>query len=83
MPHTHKVSLLDRDHSLHKFSLHPADSQWPANSAGPSPVVLECRLQARHGVDTAIEFVENVKPMCKGEGGYAEDNEFFGSMANI
>jgi methionine sulfoxide reductase catalytic subunit len=31
----------------------------------------------------AIEFVENVKPIYKGEGGYAEDNEFFGSMANI
>jgi DMSO/TMAO reductase YedYZ molybdopterin-dependent catalytic subunit len=31
----------------------------------------------------AIEFVEDVKPIYKGEGGYAEDNEFFGSMANI
>ena len=31
----------------------------------------------------AIEFVENVKPIYKGEGGYAEDHEFFGSMANI
>ena len=31
----------------------------------------------------AIEFVENVKPIYKGEGGYAEDNEFFGSMADI
>jgi len=31
----------------------------------------------------AIEFVENVKPIFKGEGGYAQDNEFFGTMANI
>jgi len=31
----------------------------------------------------AIEFVENVKPIFKGEGGYAQDNEFFGIMANI
>lgn len=31
----------------------------------------------------AIEFVENVKPIYKGEGGYAQDNEFFGTMANI
>jgi DMSO/TMAO reductase YedYZ molybdopterin-dependent catalytic subunit len=31
----------------------------------------------------AIEFVENVKPIYKGEGGYNADNEFFGSMANI
>jgi hypothetical protein len=31
----------------------------------------------------SIEFVENVKPIYKGEGGYNADNEFFGSMANI
>jgi DMSO/TMAO reductase YedYZ molybdopterin-dependent catalytic subunit len=31
----------------------------------------------------AIEFVENVKPIYKGFGGYNEDNEFFGSMADI
>ena len=31
----------------------------------------------------AIEFVENVKGIHKGEGGYNEDNEFFGSMADI
>jgi methionine sulfoxide reductase catalytic subunit len=31
----------------------------------------------------AIEFLEDVKPIYKGEGGYAQDNEFFGTMANI
>ena len=31
----------------------------------------------------AIEFAENVKSIHKGEGGYNEDNEFFGSMADI
>jgi sulfoxide reductase catalytic subunit YedY len=31
----------------------------------------------------AIEFVEDMKPIFKGAGGYNEDNEFFGSMANI
>ena len=31
----------------------------------------------------AIEFVENVKSINKGEGGYAEDHEFFGESANI
>ena len=31
----------------------------------------------------SIEFVENFKPIYKGEGGYNADNEFFGSMANI
>ncbi|MEO8098533.1 MAG: molybdopterin-dependent oxidoreductase [Acidobacteriota bacterium] len=31
----------------------------------------------------AIEFVEDVKPIFQGEGGYAQDHEFFGTMANI
>ena len=31
----------------------------------------------------AIEFVESVKSINKGEGGYAEDNEYFGELANI
>ena len=31
----------------------------------------------------AIEFVADVKSIYKGEGGYAEDNEYFGELANI
>jgi DMSO/TMAO reductase YedYZ molybdopterin-dependent catalytic subunit/thiosulfate reductase cytochrome b subunit len=31
----------------------------------------------------AIEFVESVKPIYKGEGGYNEDHEYFGDLANI
>lgn len=31
----------------------------------------------------AIEFAKDVKHIYKGEGGYAEDNEFFDSMADI
>jgi methionine sulfoxide reductase catalytic subunit len=31
----------------------------------------------------AIEFVESVKPICIGEGGYNEDHEYFGELANI
>ncbi len=31
----------------------------------------------------AIEFVENVKSIHQGEGGYAEDHEYFGELANI
>lgn len=31
----------------------------------------------------AIEFVEDVKSINKGEGGYAEDSEYFGELANI
>ena len=31
----------------------------------------------------SIEFVENVKHVYKGEGGYNSDNEFFDSMADI
>ena len=31
----------------------------------------------------AIEFVEDVQSIGKGEGGYAEDNEYFGELANI
>lgn len=30
-----------------------------------------------NGEIQAIEFVENVKPIYKGEGGYAQDHEFF------
>lgn len=31
----------------------------------------------------AIEFVEDLRSIEKGEGGYAEDNEYFGELANI
>ena len=31
----------------------------------------------------AIEFVEDVQSINKGEGGYAEDHEYFGQLANI
>jgi sulfoxide reductase catalytic subunit YedY len=31
----------------------------------------------------AIEFVEDVRAINKGEGGYAEDHEYFGELANI
>ncbi|MCF6158855.1 MAG: hypothetical protein E3K32_09845 [wastewater metagenome] len=31
----------------------------------------------------AIEFVEDIKTIGKGEGGYNEDNEYFGELANI
>jgi DMSO/TMAO reductase YedYZ molybdopterin-dependent catalytic subunit len=30
-----------------------------------------------------IEFVEDIKSIKRGEGGYAEDNEYFGELANI
>jgi DMSO/TMAO reductase YedYZ molybdopterin-dependent catalytic subunit len=31
----------------------------------------------------AIEFVKDVRSINKGEGGYAEDHEYFGELANI
>jgi sulfoxide reductase catalytic subunit YedY len=31
----------------------------------------------------AIEFVESVKAINKGEGGYNEDHEYYGELANI
>ncbi|MEP7027580.1 MAG: molybdopterin-dependent oxidoreductase, partial [Candidatus Eisenbacteria bacterium] len=31
----------------------------------------------------SIEFVEDVKAVHKGEGGFAEDNEYFGELANV
>ena len=31
----------------------------------------------------AIEFVEDVQSINGGEGGYAEDHEYFGDLANI
>jgi DMSO/TMAO reductase YedYZ molybdopterin-dependent catalytic subunit len=31
----------------------------------------------------AIEFVEDVQSINQGEGGYAEDHEYFGELANI
>jgi sulfoxide reductase catalytic subunit YedY len=32
---------------------------------------------------SAIEFVESVQSVGKGEGGYNEDHEYFGELANI
>ena len=32
---------------------------------------------------SAIEFVEDVRSIYQGEGGYAEDHEYFGELANI
>ena len=32
---------------------------------------------------TAIEFVQSFKHVRQGEGGYASDNEFFDTMADI
>jgi hypothetical protein len=34
-------------------------------------------------VDAKVEFVEDVQSMGKGEGGFAEDHEYFGELANI
>jgi methionine sulfoxide reductase catalytic subunit len=31
----------------------------------------------------AIEFVADVRSINEGEGGYAEDHEYFGELANI
>jgi sulfoxide reductase catalytic subunit YedY len=31
----------------------------------------------------AIEFVADVQSINEGEGGYAEDHEYFGELANI
>ena len=31
----------------------------------------------------SIEFVENLRNVGEGEGGYAEDHEYFGELANI
>jgi hypothetical protein len=31
----------------------------------------------------AIEFVENMESIGRGEGGYNEDYEYFGELANI
>jgi hypothetical protein len=32
---------------------------------------------------SAIEFVADVRTVGKGEGGFAEDHEYFGELANI
>ncbi len=32
---------------------------------------------------SAIEFVGDVRAIGKGEGGFAEDHEYFGELANI
>jgi DMSO/TMAO reductase YedYZ molybdopterin-dependent catalytic subunit len=31
----------------------------------------------------AIEFVEDIQSVARGEGGFAEDYEYFGELANI
>ena len=40
-------------------------------------------LRLGRGQRQAIEFVESVKAIYKGEGGYNEDHEYFGELANI
>jgi len=58
----------------------------PLNSLHGAP--LRLRVENQLGFKMvkwiqAIEFVENVESINQGEGGYAEDHEYFGELANI
>jgi len=58
----------------------------PLNNLHGAP--LRLRVENQLGFNMvkwiqAIEFVEDAKSINKGEGGYAEDNEYFGELANI
>jgi sulfoxide reductase catalytic subunit YedY len=75
-----------------KNALHPQTllayemNYQPLNNLHGAP--LRLRVENQLGFKMvkwiqAIEFVENAKSICQGEGGYAEDNEYFGELANI
>ena len=62
------------------------DERPAAESSARAP--LRLRVENQLGFKMvkwiqSIEFVEDVKSINKGEGGYAEDNEYFGELANI
>jgi DMSO/TMAO reductase YedYZ molybdopterin-dependent catalytic subunit/thiosulfate reductase cytochrome b subunit len=58
----------------------------PLNDVHGAPLRLRAETQLGFKMVKwieAIEFAKDVKHVYKGEGGYAEDNEFFDSMADI
>ena len=58
----------------------------PLNDVHGAPLRLRAETQLGFKMVKwieAIEFAKDVKHAYKGEGGYAEDNEFFDSMADI
>ena len=73
----------------HRASAQPARGDGglqPLNHVHGAP--LRLRVENQLGFKMvkwirAIEFVENVRSVGKGEGGFAEDHEYFGELANI
>ena len=58
----------------------------PLNDVHGAPLRLRAETQLGFKMVKwieAIEFAKDVKHVYKGEGGYAEDNEFFDTMADI
>jgi methionine sulfoxide reductase catalytic subunit len=58
----------------------------PLNDVHGAPLRLRSETQLGFKMVkwiTSIEFAADVKHVYKGEGGYAQDNEFFDSMADI
>ena len=85
-------------HGRYYDSLSMAERPAPANLAGLRNELqplshlhgapLRLRVENQLGFKMvkwiqAIEFVENVQTIDEGEGGYAEDHEYFGELANI
>ena len=79
---THTLSNLMHPHSLLAYEM----NYQPLNDVHGAP--LRLRVENQLGFKMvkwvrAIEFVETYATVGEGEGGYNEDHEYFGEVANI
>lgn len=79
---THTVRNLMHSHSLLAYEM----NYQPLNDVHGAP--LRLRVENQLGFKMvkwvrAIEFVETYATVGEGEGGYNEDHEYFGELANI
>lgn len=78
---------LSMDNAMHPHSILAYEMNFkPLNHLHGAP--LRLRVENQLGFKMvkwiqSVEFVESVKAVYKGEGGYNEDNEYFGELANI
>jgi DMSO/TMAO reductase YedYZ molybdopterin-dependent catalytic subunit/thiosulfate reductase cytochrome b subunit len=78
---------LSMDNASHPTTLLAYEMNYqPLNKLHGAPLRLRAENQLGFKMVKwikSIEFVESVKSIGKGEGGFAEDNEYFGELANI
>jgi sulfoxide reductase catalytic subunit YedY len=79
---SHPIENMHHSQALLAYEMNDA----PLNDIHGAPLRLRSETQLGFKMVKwieAIEFAADVKHVYKGEGGYAEDNEFFDSMADI